>query len=313
MCLTLTAGDALTAANVACGNEARWGARRRGSRVHRLAALALATLCGVGWPPGAADGDVTGGAGHPRSPHRHVLILHSYHQGYRFTDQEMAGMDAVLRPEVGWVEPHVVYLDAKRAPLPGRGDALVPLLQLQFARTPVDAVLAADNDALAFALRHRPALFPGRPIVFCGINDFTDRILTGHKNVTGVVEAADLHATIAVALRLRPAARRVVVITDGTTMGAAYDVELQHLADQFVGRAAFEFLRLGHLTMDELLAHITALPSDAILLVVQAARDRAGRSFSPEASMALFARHAAVPMFLVNETWLGWARSAATS
>ena len=45
-----------------------------------------------------------------------------------------------------------------------------------------------DDAAFNFMLNFQKELFPGVPVIFCGVNYFEDKMLEEHKNFTGVVE-----------------------------------------------------------------------------------------------------------------------------
>ena len=45
---------------------------------------------------------------------KHVLVLHSYHRGFTFTEAQTDGINAVLSPESAWIEQHVVHMDSHR-------------------------------------------------------------------------------------------------------------------------------------------------------------------------------------------------------
>ena len=65
------------------------------------------------------------------------------------------------------------------------------LLAAKYGDLQPDILACADDPAFDFLLENREELFPGRPIVFCGLNDFTEARRKGQKNITGVNEAPD--------------------------------------------------------------------------------------------------------------------------
>ncbi len=132
--------------------------RSRGARVRAwLAAGVLLALWAV---PGA-------GAEAARPV---VLVLHSYHPGFTWTDAEQRGILDGLRKAAADVELQVEYLDAKRHPAPEVRARFEDLVSAKLSGTRIAVVLATDNAALEVALDARPRLFPGAPVVYCGIN-----------------------------------------------------------------------------------------------------------------------------------------------
>ena len=77
--------------------------------------------------------------------------------------------------------------------------------------------------SLDFLLRHGEALFPGVPIVFCGVepSDLEGRTLS--KNVTGVLVKRTYGPTLDVALRLQPDTRNVFVVGGTSKFEASHE------------------------------------------------------------------------------------------
>ena len=237
---------------------------------------------------------------------KHVLILHSYHRGFTFTEAEIEGINSVLDPESAWIEQHVVHMDAKRITDAAYEQALRQLLQIQFAKVKFDAVLVTDNDALDFVVHNRAALFRDIPVFFAGINDFQDSMLAGEPRITGVVEDSEYAATIDLALKLRPATTRIVAVSDSTTTGNAHTDAIQRLAPAYQGKAELVLWSLGDMTMGDMCGQLESLKEDSVVLLLNHYRDRDGQVYSHNESMELLLRASPVPVFAVNETRLGW-------
>jgi hypothetical protein len=85
-------------------------------------------------------------------------------------------------------------------------------LHKKYADKKIDVVVAVMSPALDFLLSHENVVFPGTPIVFCGI----DRRELGSRalppRVTGVLLKRAFAPTLDIALKLHPGARRVVFV-----------------------------------------------------------------------------------------------------
>lgn len=147
----------------------------------------------------------------------HVLLLNSYHQGYRWTDEVVQAIRSTLSSVLP-VEIHVEYMDAKRIESPDYLDQYADLLNRKYAGLQLSVVVTSDDPALDFVLRHR-GLFGDAPVVFCGANDITPERLAGKAAVVGVTETADYEEGIALALRLHPGVRQILVVVDDTFTG----------------------------------------------------------------------------------------------
>lgn len=226
---------------------------------------------------------------------KNVLILHSYNQGYKWTDDETRGAVETLGPFQDELKLYIEYMGAKWVSDEQYFEQLQRLLQHKFRNMPFDLIIAMDNDALWFLVRYRDEVFGRVPVVFCGVNFFSDDDLKGQPLYTGINESADFQATLQLALRLHPGTRRVVFISDTTTTGRRVREEFMEIVPRFQDRVHFEFLQ--DLTMPELLQAVAKLPEDSLILNSFFSRDREGRAFEYDESMAAIAQTAKVPIY----------------
>lgn len=235
---------------------------------------------------------------------KHVLVLHSYHKGLTWTDSEDSGIRSALRKRAADVEVHTEYLDSKTIFDDEHCRKLFALLKHKYASIPLDAVIVTDDDAYNFYLKHHEALFPSAPVVFCGVNYYKDSQREGREDlVTGVVEAFDIQATLRAALQLHRRTSRIIVINDRTTTGLANKkIIAEKVVPLFSGKVIFEFFE--DLTMDELLEKVGSLPPDDIILLMTFNKDRAGRVFNYDRSIALIAGKSVSPIFGVWDFYL---------
>ncbi len=235
---------------------------------------------------------------------RHVLVLHSYHHGLKWTDSEEQGINSVFKQHYMNLELHTEYLDSKTIVGKDYFDLFAQMIKKKYAKTPISVVIATDDDAFNFYLAYQKDLFPTTPVVFCGVNYFKDEQREGRENlITGVVESFDIPETLNVALKLRPAASRVVVINDRTTTGIANRSIMDDVIPRFSKRVRFEFY--DDLSMDELLVKVQALTPSDIILLLTFNRDRLGNVFNYDQSIGLIAEKASVPIFGVWDFYLG--------
>ncbi|MFN2355746.1 MAG: PAS domain S-box protein, partial [Desulfopila sp.] len=228
-------------------------------------------------------------------PPQDILIVHSYHQGFPWTDNVMAGMLDVLQKEALDAQIHVEYLDAKRHPLETFGPILTETLIRKTSRLKPKVILVSDDAAFDLMLSLRNELFPGVPLVFCGVNNLKDERLTGQMEVTGVVEDFDIKSTIDVILTLHKQATHLAVISDSTETGSVNFERFRQVAPIFTDR--LQFLELYDLSTEELFGKLEKLPPDTIILNLSFFRDRLGQSYSTQDGNKLIAAHAGRAMY----------------
>jgi len=236
------------------------------------------------------------------TPSTGVLILNSYHQGYSWTDGEVAGISRTIGSAQASTRLSVEYLDSRRFPTQQNLDQVEELLTLRYGAEKPGILIVTDNPALEFALDHRSTLFAGVPIVFCGVNDYQPNILRGMKNITGVAEEIDPASTIALALRFHARATGVFVITDFTETGLAIRRTVQEVLPDFQDRANFTFS--PDATLQELLDKVAVLPRATIILAAPFTSDKVGVFTDIPEFTALLAAHTKLPIYGIYEEGL---------
>jgi hypothetical protein len=72
---------------------------------------------------------------------------------------------------------------------------LVQILKHKYSRPRFDLIVSSDNDAFDFLRSHGDEVFGRIPVVFNGVNYFTESDLAGNALFTGVSETADRMTT----------------------------------------------------------------------------------------------------------------------
>lgn len=99
---------------------------------------------------------------------KNVLILNSYHQGYKWTDDETQGAIAGLDPARNDFKVVIEYMGTKWAYAEPYFEQLRRTYKYKFHKIRFDMIIATDDDAFNFLKRNRNELFPNVPVVFCG-------------------------------------------------------------------------------------------------------------------------------------------------
>ncbi len=235
----------------------------------------------------------------PASGKATVILLNSYHKGLAWTDDVTRSVESILTGH----EIHVEYMDAKRHADERYLNLFRDLMLNKYQHLNVDVIISSDDHALSFLLENRDHLFPKVPIVFCGVNDYSESLLAGHARITGVVEAFDIRQTIGMALHLHPSSKKMVIVNDTTKTGLANKRVIERFLPEFSRQAEFEFLE--SMTMPDLLSIIQQLPSDTIMLLMSFNRDAAGRVYDYDTSIKLISEKCRVPIYGIWDFYLG--------
>ncbi len=232
-----------------------------------------------------------------------VLVLHSYHQGLEWTDRIMRGIETefarqAIRPEI-----HVEYMDTKRHLPATVSPTLHDLYKKKYGKTQPELIIVSDDNAYEFILTFREELFPGVPVVFCGVNFFDPTRLEGRQGITGIVESFDVFGTLDTAVHLHSETERIFVVNDTTTTGQANKKVLSEVIPRFSENIDFYFLEA--LSMEELQGELQTLPPKSLVLLLSFNRDRTGQTFTYQEVIKQIVPYSKAPMYGVWDFYLG--------
>lgn len=227
-----------------------------------------------------------------------VLVLHSYHRA-DWSESILRGVSSVLGDDSG-VQIRVEYMDTKWMQTPEYMALLRTLYVEKYSTGHFDAVITSDDKAFRFVLANGDDVFPGAPLIFCGVNDFFSELIAGRTNVTGVVEKGDFRETLQVALRMKPEAKQVFVICDHTDTG---EVNLRDFEDKVaeLGRD-LEIVKLVDVSYRELCDALATAPPDAFAFFISFWHDALDSPVEPSHLEKAF-RGSAIPVFGRSE-WM---------
>ncbi|TAJ45542.1 PAS domain S-box protein [Methanofollis fontis] len=232
-----------------------------------------------------------------------VLLLHSYHEGLDWPDDVTDGVRSVLTSGQGDIDLYVEYMDTPRLGQSDYADRTAAILGLKYANLTFDTIICSDEYAFHFLREHHDTLFPGTPVVFCGLNYYEDAYREGWENCTGIVEAYDVGGTIDGALTLEPDIDTVYVVNDATATGLSNRQIIESLSEEYAGRLTFVHSTDG--TLGEVREEVRTLPPDSIVLLMTFYRGADGEYYEYEDAAAAISSASPVPVYGVWDVYLG--------
>lgn len=233
-----------------------------------------------------------------------ILILHAYHAGYAWTDSLELSIRSTLQ-QGSDLEIVSEYMDTKREPYQEIRPLYRNYLRGKYTErnhSPA-LILCTDDDALDFLIEFRDELFPGVPVVFCGINNWTPERTSGFANSTGVNEAPDFEGTLRLAVDLIPDRTVIIGITDTTTTGQANMIRFRQAVNRVAPRQPV--LILDDWDEQELHNLLADHPRAVVVLVHSNLKTRDGTVFSTAGTLDLIRRHTDAPIFSCWDYLLG--------
>ena len=232
-----------------------------------------------------------------------VLVIHSYHQGLNWTDSITAGIQSVFSRQKN-VEIHFEYLDTKRNYHHEYMKELLALYKRKLYNIPFKVIIVSDDNAFNFIRQYRDIYYPNVPVVFCGVNQYTPKLLSGMNNVTGVSEEVDFHRTIALMLRLHPTLDTVLVVDDNQSFVA--EINRRQTVKAIASlRPKTKFLFIKDATLNEMLDKVAKLKGRKAILLNNYTQDKNGSYISFDENIQLIRERAKVPIYSTWNFYLG--------
>ncbi|MBI2381322.1 MAG: diguanylate cyclase [Gammaproteobacteria bacterium] len=230
-----------------------------------------------------------------------VLMLNSYHPQFVWTAALVEGARAELKDVLPPENLHIEYMDARRFIDDAEHERrYLELLHYRYARFRPDLVLSTDDAALDFLLKHRQTLWPGTPIVFCGVNILRPQRLNGLRLVTGIEEGMEIEGNLSLIKRMQPELRRLVLLADRSSLGRL----MTERAREVLALPAYRELLAGtdvaiwdEFTLQELEARLAALPEHSAVLMLAIHRLRDGQYFSYAEQLPPIAERSPAPIY----------------
>lgn len=231
-----------------------------------------------------------------------VLYINSYHNGYRWSDSILEGIRDELGRSSHKIDFQIEYMDAKKFDVESIASDLRTLYKKKFEQEKFDVVIVSDDDAFNFARKYRDEIFPGTPLIFCGVNDLAPQELDA-GNLSGVVENFDFTGTIDVAMKFHPERKRMVVVGDNSTTGLAIKHRIEELVPAYRGRLDIEYWI--QLDLEEVQKRVEELPKNTFLFIYPYYQVIEDRFYTSEEVMAAIYPHSSVPIYTSWEFLLG--------
>jgi signal transduction histidine kinase len=203
-------------------------------------------------------------------------------------------------------EPIEVYreaMDLSRFSSDAYKALLQEFLRAKYADKKIDVAVAIMAPAFDFLTMYGDLIFPGTPIVFCGL----DRRQLGTRslppNMYGVLIKREFAPTLELALRLHPATERVVVVSGTSDFDEELLAQAQNDFRPYENRVSFTYL--SDLSLEQLLAKLSQLPSRDIALIITVFQDGSGQPFVPHDVVERVSGVTSVPLYGFLDQYIG--------
>lgn len=139
------------------------------------------------------------------------------------------------------------------------------LFKNKYKDTEFDLILSSDNNALEFLKKYRDEIFGKTPVVFSGINNYSDTLLKGYTNYTGVTESISYEKNIQLILQLHPKVKKIYFINDYLKTGKIFTQKMREVASKYKDKV--RILYNQNIAFSDLKTEISKLEKDTVILL----------------------------------------------
>lgn len=239
----------------------------------------------------------------PEEEPMHVLYLNSYDSGMSWHKDILQGIEDILKPDQSNMILHIENMDSKRFHSKEYFRAFYEFMALKYRDHSFSLIFCSDNNAFDYMRRYHKELYPGTPIVFCGVNDFESSMLEGHEEITGIEELFSARSTVELALSLHPETEEIYIINDYLVTGRAWAKTIASDLDYLKDRVRLRYSE--DLSMGELKEEIASLPGNSVILLGVYYSDRDGDLLTYETTGKAIAEAGRVPLYCLLEFNIG--------
>lgn len=225
-----------------------------------------------------------------------VLILHSYSPDYQWTQSIQTGIEGILYQKNNEYKIRVEYMDAGHSPQLLEGKQLLSFYKDKFANSHFRVIIVSDNTAFDFLRQYRDEIFPGVPVVFCGINGYEESMLEGLSGFTGIAEDNDFLGLFNSIEKLHPSLKRLVIY--GTPKDSSYLANVNHIRKLLVDFQPTFQIEIRELPdLDSCIEDGKKLPASSAILMVGSMHTAQGESINLQRANEIMSASLNIPIY----------------
>jgi PAS domain S-box-containing protein len=233
-----------------------------------------------------------------------VLMLHAFNFNFPATTRIAdAARQRLMEISPREIEFDADFLDLARVADPEHERRTAEFLRQKHARTPPDVVMTLGSAALPFILKYRDVIAPNIPVVFTSISAHNYAAQRLPPDVTGIISEFNLDKTLQLAERLQPDARQLFIIAGSGPTDRLWYAKARSVVESRAPK--FEATFLFGLPYEKLVAELSRVSPDAIVILLTVFADSQGKSFIPADVAKSLSALSPAPLYAPYETYLG--------
>ena len=233
-----------------------------------------------------------------------ILIINSYHKGFQWSDDILAGMEDVFynHPEI---TTNILYMDSKRVSSEEYYAKLRELYKLQLQNQKYDLIVAVDKFAYDFLIKYYHELFTDETILFTGLEQFNPEDIQKEgldDRIYGILEKRAIPETIPMISHMIPNLKKLYIINDASANGDDSEPFIRQAMEEHNDKFEIEYIRKS--TIDELNERFAVPNKDEAVFFIRFYNDKYGNLYK-NSQIATMINKSALPVFVTDTLFIG--------
>lgn len=233
-----------------------------------------------------------------------ILIINSYHKGFQWSDDILAGMEEVFynHPEI---TTNILYMDSKRVSSEEYYAKLRELYKLQLQNQKYDLIVAVDKFAYDFLIKYYHELFTDETILFTGLEQFNPEDIQKEgldDRIYGILEKRAIPETIPMISHMIPNLKKLYIINDASANGDDSEPFIRQAMEEHNDKFEIEYIRKS--TIDELNERFAVPNKDEAVFFIRFYNDKYGNLYK-NSQIATMINKSALPVFVTDTLFIG--------
>ncbi|WNY99808.1 ABC transporter substrate binding protein [Sulfurospirillum sp. 'SP'] len=233
-----------------------------------------------------------------------ILIINSYHKGFQWSDDILAGMEEVFynHPEI---TTNILYMDSKRVSSEEYYAKLRELYKLQLQNQKYDLIVAVDKFAYDFLIKYYHELFTDETILFTGLEQFNPEDVQKEgldDRIYGILEKRAIPETIPMISHMIPNLKKLYIINDASANGDDSEPFIRQAMEEHNDKFEIEYIRKS--TIDELNERFAVPNKDEAVFFIRFYNDKYDNLYK-NSQIATMINKSALPVFVTDTLFIG--------
>jgi signal transduction histidine kinase/ABC-type uncharacterized transport system substrate-binding protein len=226
-----------------------------------------------------------------------VLLLHSYHPQYSWTDSFTKGVESQLKVplEPEWL--YIEYLDGRRMVDNKKYfESLVAFYKNKYQNVKFDAIISCDDYALEFLMKHKQDIFKDTPVIFGGINDMSKKDKLDYSQYCGVFEGLPVLENLDLIKNSQKGVNKIVILSDKTSQGKQVTEKTKELIKGW-SNSGVSLVIKDDFSYEELYQEMATADKNTAYYILIIILDKNGRYFSYQKDLVAISKVSKAPIY----------------